>query len=78
MVAFPKSLNLDFEGSFVENSPDLSWIANNTAKVSPCRPDTSEPECWTLMSTREFGSLHKVRNDLYNLQLFFGSEDVPG
>lgn len=78
MVAFDGSLGLPFEGAFVEGVPELSWVANNTAKLAmpnhSSSPSASGPvsasrssssassslECWTIISSREFGSQHKV------------------
>ncbi|XP_021345828.1 uncharacterized protein LOC110445489 isoform X2 [Mizuhopecten yessoensis] len=57
MVAFPKSLSLPYEGAHVEDK-ELSWVANNTAKLS--RDKMSVMECWTLFSTKEYASANKV------------------
>ncbi|KAK3101757.1 hypothetical protein FSP39_006141 [Pinctada imbricata] len=61
MVAFSRSLNLAYEGAHVDDR-DISWIANNTAKLSETRSpqSPSNVECWTVISTKEFGSANKV------------------
>ncbi|XP_060083453.1 renalase-like [Ylistrum balloti] len=59
MAAFPKSLCLSYEGAHVED-PDISWVANNTAKLSQNKMSVNGIECWTVFSTKEFGSAHKV------------------
>ncbi|XP_033752830.1 renalase-like [Pecten maximus] len=59
MVAFPKSLCLPYEGAHVEDR-DISWVANNTAKLSQTKTSMNGVECWTVFSTKEFGSTHKV------------------
>lgn len=55
LVAFPNKLRLRFEGAFVDH-PDISWIGNNTAKYK----SESPTECWTVISTKNFGAVHKV------------------
>ena len=62
MAAFQTSLNLPYEGAHVEHNKDITWVSNNTAKLSgPSQPGTSkQPECWTIISSRSFGSRHKV------------------
>lgn len=53
-------VGLDFEGSHVNGSGVLSWVCNNSKKL---KQPTGEGkiECWTLISTREFGAANKVR-----------------
>lgn len=61
MVAFAEPLGAGFEGAFIEGSPVLSWAANNTAKLGGgAAPCTGAPECWTLISTQEYGAANKV------------------
>lgn len=48
----------------MEGSPDLSWIANNTSKLSSTSPHKDDFECWTAISTRSFGTRHKVMSFL--------------
>jgi hypothetical protein len=59
MVAFPTPLGLPYEGAFVEGVPELSWAANNSAKLGA---GGGGLECWTIISSREFGAQHKVRH----------------
>eukprot|EP01024_Parvocaulis_polyphysoides_P055367 TRINITY_DN5661_c0_g1_i5.p1 TRINITY_DN5661_c0_g1~~TRINITY_DN5661_c0_g1_i5.p1 ORF type:complete len:388 (-),score=44.12 TRINITY_DN5661_c0_g1_i5:269-1432(-) len=56
MVAFPSSLELPFEGAFVEGEEELTWVANNTKKLQ----QNHKVECWTLISGRKFASDNKV------------------
>ncbi|XP_053384551.1 renalase-like [Mercenaria mercenaria] len=59
LVSFPTPLKLPFEGVHVEDT-DISWMANNTAKLrDPSRQQTTSNECWTVFSTRQFGSRNK-------------------
>ncbi|GMH40713.1 hypothetical protein BSKO_08617 [Bryopsis sp. KO-2023] len=60
MVAFPKSLGLPLEGCFVKGVPEISWIANNTAKMAKTQASPNDLECWTIISSRTFGAQHKV------------------
>ncbi len=53
MLAFPKSLELNFAGAFVHGSP-LSWIAHNSSK--PNRD--AEPETWVLHASAEWTHAH--------------------
>ena len=53
MLAFPRSLELEFAGAFVHDSP-LSWIACNSTK--PERP--AEPETWILHASAEWTHAH--------------------
>jgi photolyase PhrII len=53
MVAFDPSLDLPFDGAFVQESL-LSWIARNSTK--PGR--TSEPETWVLHASPEWSDEH--------------------
>ena len=56
-----------FDAATVANSPELRWCANNNTKSRPTsatsggapRPE-DVGECWTLISTPEFGAAHKV------------------
>ncbi|XP_057963253.1 uncharacterized protein LOC131154467 isoform X2 [Malania oleifera] len=50
--------NLHFEGAFVEGVDSLSWMANNTMKLSGS--SSSGPHCWTFLSTAAFGKQNKV------------------
>jgi hypothetical protein len=59
MVAFPVPLGLPWEGAFIEGVPELSWAANNSAKLGSGA--AGQVECWTVMSSRDFGAQHKVR-----------------
>ncbi|GAB4820527.1 hypothetical protein N2152v2_007573 [Parachlorella kessleri] len=61
MVAFARPVPLlePFEGAFVHDSSVLSWTANNTAKLG-LRAESGGVECWTLLSTQEYGRSNKV------------------
>ena len=62
LVCFPRTLGLPYEGAHVSDY-DIAWIANNTAKLqgqSDCDQSKRTQECWTVFSTREFGSKNKV------------------
>ena len=62
LVCFPRTLGLPYEGAHVSDY-DISWIANNSAKLQgqPGRDQSkATQECWTVFSTREFGSKNKV------------------
>ncbi|XP_058224664.1 uncharacterized protein LOC131333881 [Rhododendron vialii] len=54
----PNALTFPFEGAFVKGVDSLSWMANNTKKLS-CSPNTG-PDCWTFFSTAAFGKRNKV------------------
>ncbi|KAF7137341.1 hypothetical protein RHSIM_Rhsim07G0074600 [Rhododendron simsii] len=54
----PNALTFPFEGAFVKGVDSLSWMANNTKKLS-CSPNTG-PHCWTFFSTAAFGKRNKV------------------
>ncbi len=67
MVAFARPLPLPqpFEGAFVKDSAVLSWAANNTAKLGlglglAGKAAPGGVECWTLISTQEYGWQNKV------------------
>jgi predicted NAD/FAD-dependent oxidoreductase len=69
MVAFeaPVATPGAWEGAFVDGSGVLAWAANNTKnlqlQLEPGQSDGSQGkhiECWTLMSTPQFGKKHKV------------------
>ncbi|KAH3886502.1 renalase-like [Dreissena polymorpha] len=63
LVSFPRSLELKYEGAHVEDE-DISWLANNTAKLSVSDLATgSQVECWTVFSTRQFGTRHKCSQE---------------
>jgi len=56
MIKVKSKLGLPFEGMHVENDREVSWIGNNTAKYK----QSHSGECWTVLSTTEFASNHKV------------------
>ncbi|MEW5297763.1 MAG: hypothetical protein WDW38_006946 [Sanguina aurantia] len=60
LVAFPAPLKLPWEGAFTEGVPELSWAANNSAKMQANRSPAHSQEVWTIISSREFGAAHKV------------------
>ncbi|WAR03449.1 RNLS-like protein, partial [Mya arenaria] len=62
LVCFPKSLELKFEGAHVFDDEDISWLANNTAKLSNGH-QSPQQECWTVFSTRQFGTKHKCSQE---------------
>ena len=62
LVSFPRTLRLPYEGAHVSDY-DISWIANNTAKLQGHREGQGSPECWTIFSTKEFGSKNKVSQE---------------
>ena len=71
MVAFPTPLTVPFEGAHVESDPDVSWVGNNTAKLSTKSKEGksgktagNKTECWTIFSTRGFGKTHKVPQEM--------------
>jgi len=66
-VAFPKSLQLPFDGAHVDDD-DVVWVANNTSKFgNPLQPHSSQGsddpmECWTILSSKQFGFDHSGYN----------------
>ncbi|KAJ7538481.1 hypothetical protein O6H91_11G049800 [Diphasiastrum complanatum] len=66
LAAFKKPLPLPkhmestshLDGAFVEGVDSLSWIANNTTKLS--LPFEDNPHCWTFFSTAAYGQKNKV------------------
>ncbi|XP_064633871.1 renalase-like [Lineus longissimus] len=67
LVAFPQTLKLSIDGAHVDGitSRDgkpsiISWIANNTQKLQKPSERQNGPECWTIFSTKEFGTANKV------------------
>lgn len=70
LVAFEQSLGLKFQGAHVECNTSISWIANNTAKLNDnheTQKSASKLECWTIFSTRSFGTKHKVPQENISL-----------
>ncbi|KAL9248010.1 hypothetical protein vseg_021376 [Gypsophila vaccaria] len=59
LAAFEDSLPMKypFEGAFVKGLDALSWMGNNSAKLSLTQ---SGPQCWTFFSTAAFGKKNKV------------------
>ncbi len=53
MLAFEESLNLDFDGAFVHQSP-LSWIARNSSKAGR----DGESETWVAHAAAEWTERH--------------------
>ncbi|KAK4755494.1 hypothetical protein SAY87_009251 [Trapa incisa] len=47
-----------FEGAFVKGVDSLSWMANNSTKLS--NSDNRGPHCWTFFSTAAYGKKTKV------------------
>lgn len=63
MVAFeaPVPVPGGMEGAFVQGSPVLSWVGNNTAKLQLQHGGQySSMQCWTLISTNSYGQSNKV------------------
>jgi predicted NAD/FAD-dependent oxidoreductase len=51
---------LYWEGAFIRDSPDLSWVCDNTAKLQQQQASSSGgARSWVLVSSRAFGSAHK-------------------
>jgi len=58
----PSSTMYDVDAAFVQHG-HLSWIANNRNKFASGSSNgstNSNVSCWTLISTRAFGEVHKV------------------
>ncbi|KAE8721619.1 putative nuclease HARBI1-like [Hibiscus syriacus] len=47
-----------FEGAFVKRVDSVSWMANNSMKLSGSQSDG--PHCWTFFSTAAYGKQNKV------------------
>lgn len=64
LVAFaaPVPVPGGMEGALIQGSPVLSWAANNTAKLGLDAGGAGGGggECWTLVSTQQFGRDNKV------------------
>jgi len=56
MIKVKTKLGFSFEGLHVEKDREVSWIGNNTAKYK----QSHAGECWTILSTTEFATNHKV------------------
>ena len=52
MVVFEHSLDLCFDGAFVQDAP-LSWVARNSSKVG-----RGSAECWVLHASPEWSTAH--------------------
>ena len=52
MMTFPESLNLGFDGAFVNNSA-ITWVARDASK--PGRPDH---EAWVIHASQEWSTAH--------------------
>ncbi|MFS7969645.1 putative FAD/NAD(P)-binding domain superfamily [Helianthus anomalus] len=62
LAAFEDPLPLPvapFEGAFVKGIDSVSWMGNNTQKLSTS-PNAGPPHCWTFFSTASFGKRNKV------------------
>ncbi|GFY81194.1 FAD/NAD(P)-binding oxidoreductase family protein [Actinidia rufa] len=53
-----REVTFPFEGAFVKGVDSISWMGNNTKKLS-YSPSTG-PHCWTFFSTAAFGKRNKV------------------
>ncbi|CAN1765886.1 PSPTO_1126 [Linum perenne] len=58
MAAFDDPLPVPFEGAFVKGVDALSWMGNNSRKLS--NTDKQNRECWTFFSTAAYGKKNKV------------------
>ncbi|XP_064603386.1 LOW QUALITY PROTEIN: uncharacterized protein LOC135468857 [Liolophura sinensis] len=64
LAIFPTSLKLKYQGAHVDGGI-ISWVANNTAKLSAGTTQSTGgscvgQECWTVFSTRDFAATNKV------------------
>jgi hypothetical protein len=49
-------------GAFIQGSPVLSWVGNNTAKLQLQHgPAFRHMQCWTLISTNSYGQVGQTR-----------------
>jgi predicted NAD/FAD-dependent oxidoreductase len=63
VFAVKGQLPVNYEGAFVPGSSTLSWICNTSKKlgISPVSSGDGV-ECWTAISTREYGAANKVKH----------------
>ena len=47
-----------FEGAFVNGVDSVSWMANNSKKLSSSQ--SNDPQCWTFFSTAAYAKQTKV------------------
>lgn len=52
------AVTVPIEGAFVKGIDSISWMANNTKKLSNLQSDG--PHCWTFFSTAAYGKKNKV------------------
>lgn len=52
MVIFPETIEVEFGGAFVSDSP-LAWVARNGSK-----PERASSECWVLHATPQWSAGH--------------------
>ncbi|CAN1247109.1 PSPTO_1126 [Linum grandiflorum] len=60
MAAFDDPLPIPFEGAFVKGMDALSWMGNNSTKLSDPKGSKQSRECWTFFSTAAYGKKNKV------------------
>ncbi|KAK9069411.1 hypothetical protein SSX86_011314 [Deinandra increscens subsp. villosa] len=58
-LPFPGETDAPFEGAFVKGIDSVSWMGNNTQKLSSSQK-VGPPHCWTFFSTASFGKRNKV------------------
>ncbi|XP_076933444.1 uncharacterized protein LOC143599350 [Bidens hawaiensis] len=58
-LPLPGRIVTPFEGAFVKGIDSLSWMGNNTQKLSNSQ-NVGPPHCWTFFSTASFGKRNKV------------------
>jgi len=56
LIKLESKLGLEFEGLHVDDDDEISWLGNNTVKYQ----QNHSGECWSILSTPAFGTLHKV------------------
>ena len=54
-----------FEGAFVKEIDSISWMADNTKKISKAKD--GGPYCWTFFSTAAFAKRNKVPQVILSL-----------
>lgn len=54
MVAFDRSLDLDFSAAFVAEDKCLAWVCNNNKKVAPGQSVRGDRELWTFIGKADY------------------------
>lgn len=67
LAAFEEPLPVPFdgdfnplEGAFVKGIDSVSWMGNNTSKLSSLQSSNGAHQCWTFFSTASYGRRNKV------------------